>query len=69
MDAIAGSDVKIGIDPLGGASVEVWKAIVNTYRISATVVNDRIDPTFSFMTADWDGKIRMDCSSLMPWRA
>jgi len=63
MDAIAGSDVKIGIDPLGGASVEVWKAIVNTYRIWATVVNDRIDPTFSFMTADWDGKIRMDCSS------
>jgi phosphoglucomutase len=63
MDAIAASRVKIGIDPLGGASVDVWKAIVETYGLSATVVNDRVDPTFAFMTADWDGKIRMDCSS------
>jgi phosphoglucomutase len=63
MDAIAASRLMIGIDPLGGASVDVWSAVVDAYRISATVVNDRVDPTFSFMTADWDGKIRMDCSS------
>jgi phosphoglucomutase len=63
MDAIAGSGLKIGIDPLGGSSVEVWKVIIDAYRMPAMVVNDRLDPTFSFMTADWDGKIRMDCSS------
>ena len=63
MDAISSSGIKIAIDPLGGASIDVWKAIIDRYRLSATVVNDRVDPTFSFMTADWDGKIRMDCSS------
>jgi phosphoglucomutase len=63
MDAIRSSGVKIGIDPLGGAAVGYWRPIIERYGIAATVVNDAIDPTFRFMTADWDGKIRMDCSS------
>lgn len=63
MDAIRSSGVKIGIDPLGGASVHFWQAIVEKYNLAATIVNDKVDPTFSFMTVDWDGKIRMDCSS------
>jgi phosphoglucomutase len=63
MDAIRSSGARIGIDPLGGASVNYWQPIVERYGIAATVVNDAVDPTFRFMTADWDGKIRMDCSS------
>jgi phosphoglucomutase len=63
MEAIRSSGVKIGIDPLGGASVRYWQPIIERYGIAATVVSDAIDPTFRFMTADWDGKIRMDCSS------
>jgi phosphoglucomutase len=63
MDAIAASGVKIGIDPLGGASVHFWQPVIERYGIAATIVNETIDPTFRFMTADWDGKIRMDCSS------
>jgi phosphoglucomutase len=63
MEAIRSSGVRIGIDPLGGAAVHFWPAIIDHYRIKATVVNDAVDPTFRFMTADWDGKIRMDCSS------
>jgi phosphoglucomutase len=63
MKAIRSSGVKIGIDPLGGASVTFWPAIIERYGIAATVVNDAVDPTFRFMTVDWDGKIRMDCSS------
>lgn len=63
MDAIRGAGVQIGIDPLGGASVHYWGPIVDRYGIAATVVNTTVDPTFAFMTADWDGKIRMDCSS------
>jgi phosphoglucomutase len=63
MAAISASGVKIGIDPLGGAAVRYWQPIIERYRIAATVVNDVVDPTFRFMTADWDGKIRMDCSS------
>jgi phosphoglucomutase len=63
MDAIRASGVKIGIDPLGGASVHLWPVIIERYGIAAGVVNDIVDPTFRFMTADWDGKIRMDCSS------
>src|SRR5258708_19599603 len=63
MQAIRAAGVKIGIDPLGGASVHVWQPLIERYRIDATVVNDAVDPTFRFMTADWDGKIRMDCSS------
>ena len=63
MEAIRGSKLSIGIDPLGGASVDYWPAIVARYRLAATVVNEKVDPTFAFMTADWDGRIRMDCSS------
>ena len=63
MEAIRSSGVKIGIDPLGGASVQFWQPIIERYGISATVVSDAVDPTFRFMTVDWDGKIRMDCSS------
>jgi phosphoglucomutase len=63
MAAIRSSGVKIGIDPLGGASVRYWQPIIERYGIAATVVSDDVDPTFRFMTADWDGKIRMDCSS------
>jgi phosphoglucomutase len=63
MAAIRSSGVKIGIDPLGGASVHFWQPIIETYGITATIVNDAIDPTFRFMTVDWDGKVRMDCSS------
>jgi phosphoglucomutase len=63
MERIRASGVSIGIDPLGGAAVHFWAPIIDRYRISATVVNDVVDPTFRFMTDDWDGKIRMDCSS------
>lgn len=63
MGAIRGSGVRIGVDPLGGAGVHYWKAIVANYGITVTVVNDEVDPTFRFMTVDWDGKIRTDCSS------
>jgi len=63
MDAIRSAGVKIGIDPLGGAAVHYWQPIIERYQIAATVVNDAVDPTFRFMTVDWDGKIRMDCSS------
>ena len=63
MAAIASSGVKIGIDPLGGAAVQYWQPIIEAYKIDASVINPAIDPTFRFMTADWDGKIRMDCSS------
>jgi phosphoglucomutase len=63
MAAIRDSGVTIGIDPLGGAAVHYWEPIIKRYGIAATVVNQTVDPTFRFMTADWDGKIRMDCSS------
>jgi phosphoglucomutase len=63
MDAIRSSGVKIGIDPLGGAAVHYWQPIIERYRLDATVVSDAVDPTFRFMSLDWDGKIRMDCSS------
>jgi phosphoglucomutase len=63
MDAIRASGVTIGIDPLGGSSGAFWQPIIARYRISATIVSDVIDPTFRFMTADRDGRIRMDCSS------
>jgi phosphoglucomutase len=55
--------VTFGVDPLGGASVHYWAAIIDHYGLAGTVVDDSINPTFGFMTADWDGKIRMDCSS------
>ena len=63
MEAIRTAGVKIGIDPLGGAGVHYWQPIIERYRLAATVVSDTVDPTFRFMTVDWDGKIRMDCSS------
>ncbi|PVU82820.1 phosphoglucomutase, alpha-D-glucose phosphate-specific [Cellulomonas sp. WB94] len=63
MDAIREAGVRIGADPLGGASVEYWAAIGERYGLDLTVVNPRVDPQFGFMTLDWDGKIRMDCSS------
>ncbi len=63
MDAIRTAGVKIGIDPLGGAGVRYWQPIIERYRLDATIISDAVDPTFRFMTVDWDGKIRMDCSS------
>ena len=63
MDAIRGAGVKIGVDPLGGASVNYWEPIKERYGLDLAVVNPRVDSTFSFMTLDHDGKIRMDCSS------
>ena len=61
--AIRAAGVRIGADPLGGASVAYWGAIGERYGLDLTVVNPEVDPTFRFMTLDWDGKIRMDCSS------
>ena len=63
MEAIAKSGLKIGVDPLGGSGIAYWDVIAETYGINIEVVNDSVDPTFSFMTLDKDGKIRMDCSS------
>ncbi|HOY83254.1 MAG TPA: phosphoglucomutase, partial [Rhodoglobus sp.] len=63
MDAIAKAGLHIGADPLGGASVNYWKAIAETYGLDLTVVNPEVDPRWAFMTLDWDGKIRMDPSS------
>ena len=63
MDVIRESGISIGIDPLGGAAVDYWQPIIDKYGINATIVSKEVDPTFRFMTADWDGKIRMDCSS------
>ncbi len=63
LDAIRGAGIRIGADPLGGASVAYWEAIAERHRLDLTVVNPTVDPAFAFMTLDWDGKIRMDCSS------
>jgi len=63
LDAVRETGLKLGVDPLGGASVAYWQAIADRYRLNLSVVNPRIDPTFGFMTLDWDGKIRMDPSS------
>jgi len=63
MDAIRGAGIRIGVDPLGGAGVAYWGPIAERYRIAIEVVNPGVDPTFRFMALDWDGKIRMDCSS------
>jgi phosphoglucomutase len=62
-DVIRGSDVRMGVDPLGGAGVHYWGRIAEHHRLNLSVVNDEVDPTFRFMTLDWDGKIRMDPSS------
>jgi phosphoglucomutase len=63
MDCIRSAGVRMGADPLGGASVDYWEPIKEIYGLDITVVNSTVDPTFSFMTLDHDGKIRMDCSS------
>src|SRR5215467_2861520 len=63
MDAIRAAGLKIGADPLGGAALPYWDPINAEYQLEITVVNRTVDPTFSFMTVDHDGKIRMDCSS------
>jgi len=63
MEAIRGSGLRLGVDPLGGASVDYWPAIGERYGLDLVVVNQAVDPTFRFMTVDWDGKIRMDPSS------
>ena len=63
MDRIREAGVRIGADPLGGASVAYWAEIADRHRLELTVVNPLVDPTWRFMTLDWDGKIRMDCSS------
>ena len=63
MDAIRGAKISMGVDPLGGAGVNYWKPIAERYGLNITIVNDAVDPTFRFMTLDWDGRIRMDPSS------
>ena len=63
MDVIRGANIRMGVDPLGGAGVHYWAAIAEHYRLNLTVVNDAVDATFRFMSVDWDGKIRMDPSS------
>ncbi len=63
LEAIRSAGVRIGVDPLGGASVGYWKPLAERYGLEITVVNPNVDPTFAFMTVDHDGKIRMDCSS------
>jgi len=63
LDAIRDSKIQMGVDPLGGAGVHYWRAIAERYGLNLAVVNETVDPTFRFMTVDWDGKIRMDPSS------
>ena len=63
MDVIRGADISLGVDPLGGAGVHYWGPIAQRYGLKLTVVNEAVDPTFRFMTVDWDGQIRMDPSS------
>ena len=63
MDTIRGASINMGVDPLGGAGVHYWEPIAERYGLKLTVVNEAVDPTFRFMTVDWDGQIRMDPSS------
>jgi phosphoglucomutase len=63
MEIIRGSKIRLGVDPLGGAGVHYWARIAERYKVDLRVVNGEVDPTFRFMTLDWDGKIRMDPSS------
>src|SRR5438477_2688245 len=63
MDVIRGANIHLGVDPLGGAGVHYWRPIAERYGLNLTVVNEAVDPTFRFMTVDWDGQIRMDPSS------
>ena len=64
MDVIKSSNLKLGVDPLGGAGVHYWKPIADRYKLNLEVISEIVDPTFSFMTVDWDGQIRMDPSSV-----
>jgi phosphoglucomutase len=63
MDAIRGARLKIGVDPMGGAGVAYWGRVADRYAVPLNILNESVDPTFRFMSIDWDGKIRMDCSS------
>jgi phosphoglucomutase len=63
MDTIRSAKISLGVDPLGGAGVNYWRPIAERYGLNITIVNDAVDPTFRFMTLDWDGRIRMDPSS------
>lgn len=63
MDVIAGSGVRIGVDPMGGSSIDYWGEIAETWGVEIDIVNPVVDPAFSFMRLDWDGRVRMDCSS------
>jgi len=63
LEAVAGAGVEIGVDPMGGSSLDYWQPIADRYRLDLEVVNPVLDPTFAFMTVDHDGKLRMDCSS------
>ncbi len=63
LEAIRGAGIRMGIDPLGGSSLPVWEHILERWKLDLTIVNPHIDPRFAFMSVDWDGKIRMDCSS------
>ena len=63
MNAVRDSKIKLGVDPLGGAGIDYWPRIAEQYGLDLTIVNKAVDPTFRFMTVDWDGKIRMDPSS------
>ncbi len=69
MEAIRGAKLRLGVDPLGGAGVAYWPRIAERYGLNLTVVNKAVDPTFRFMTADWDGQIRMDPSSACAMRS
>jgi phosphoglucomutase len=63
MKAIASAKIRIGVDPMGGSGIAFWAPIAEVYGLDLEIINKYVDPTFSFMTLDWDGKIRMDCSS------
>ncbi len=63
LDAIRDSGLRLGVDPLGGSSVAYWGAVAERHGLDLTIVNDTVDPTFGFVPVDWDGRIRMDCSS------
>jgi phosphoglucomutase len=63
LEALRSADLRLAVDPMGGAGVQYWGMIAERYRVPITVVSEEVDPTFRFMTVDWDGKIRMDCSS------
>jgi phosphoglucomutase len=63
MELIRGAGLKLAVDPLGGAGVGYWEPIIERYGLGLTIVNPSVDSTFRFMSVDWDGKIRMDCSS------